>query len=192
MRSRRPDSNGFSLLEVMVAMSLLGLVFLIAAALLNGATKNADYIEQADPFPEELPLFQILAEDLRHFSRVPLRKAAPALALEDMRLELHVDLPSSGLSVVSYEATDDGLQRILSPFDQSLMGQTNLVHRSETWTPRVYKGERWEERWPLETSDGVPSLLEVEVQGVRREYLIPASFELRGESSEEEEDDPEA
>ena len=187
MVSRRHCSTGFTLFEVLIAVSIFAVIGVIAMTNLIQVGRSGERIEQAD---RQLSRLQFalarIGKDVLQLSPRPVRDQygdlQPMVKLDETRLALTrggwsnlLQQRRSTLQRVEYRVEDEQLLRRFRPLldqgfednsiDQPLLeGVDNLQWRLLT------RGKKSHERWPVEEA----------VPGDQIPVAVELSFELAG------------
>lgn len=185
---------GFSLLELLVALSLVTVVLLIAGLQLASVRGFSRHVQTAgNEVPEWL---ELLRDDLLHMSRFPLGEDQPVFALDPvdgLRWQRQPPLQDAGAASFS-------VKYVMSPAEAVLLRavrregleqrwQTNVVGRAlRSWQVEVLLEDRMLGRWPEsdrpEARAEVPLRLRVtwltggQADAQTRELLLPAGLRV--------------
>ncbi len=205
------NSRGFTLFEVLIAVSIFAVIGVIAMTNLIQVGRSGERIEQAD---RQLASLQFalsrIGKDLLQLAPRPVRDQygdeQPALKLTEDRLALTrggwsnlLQQPRSTLQRVEYELDGDGfLLRRFSPLlDQGLepryIDQRLLEGVSDLSWQLLTRGKKTHERWPLEQAlplDQLPVALVLSFEladfgRVERIYELPQGVFEREQADED-------
>ena len=192
MASLHPRSRAaFSLVELLVALSLLGVLLAVAGLLLGGAQRVTDIITRETPHTAET-FARVLQYDLDRLLRAPLPVDTPGLTLDPEKgMSFPALLPDSDGILrhhrVAYLWDDaEAIRRVQESFSPP-QAVTNVVLQAVQRRAITLRHEQeWQPVWPPETDSTLPSLLrlEVEVTGeepLLRDLVIPAAFRVKPE-----------
>ncbi len=176
----------FSLIEVLVALTLMSLVLALAALLLSTSGRVTDSI--AAPRPRHaLDTVLRLGQDLDRLLRAPLPDDETGLRLdaeEGLSFPLLLETPTQGLRHhrVAYLWNADGELRRLLWDSATDLTSTNILLRGFTRFRLVAREEGQDfETWPPENRNEPPRLLRVDLEipgeaPLLRDLALPAAF----------------
>jgi prepilin-type N-terminal cleavage/methylation domain-containing protein len=186
---RRQTKSGFSLVEVLVALALAGVVTALAVLILHTTRQVTSELQTPLTSPTDALRLQ-LQEDLDHLLPGEILPNEPPLMLREEGILQMVSLRSDERGIphptrIRYDLDDSTLRRITTGGTPPT-SSTNLVLRSvKTFIPTAFlKGEPRTE-WPDEQKEALPQRVEVAIQptGSAPAFTfsldIPASFSLK-------------
>ena len=211
MRAEPGRSAGFTLFEVLIAVSIFAVIGLIAMTGLIQVGRSGERIADAD---RQLSALQFalarIGKDLLQVVERPVRDrygdAQPGFSLKEQELAFTrggwsnlLDQPRSSLQRVSYRVEDGKLIRWFRPvldqaYEDSGIDQILLEGVDEVEWRLLTRGKTEHERWPLEDAvpaDRLPVALQLrfELQGfgrVERIFELPQGvFEREQEQRDE-------
>lgn len=185
--------RGFSLIEVLVAVSLVTVVISLAWILLESVRQVADEIEMpiensADPFWSQLQkeIDQLLPDPVQH--DMPALRFSPKEGLEMISLlQNEKGIP---LETKIHYFTDDDILMKITENGFPLNARTNVVAESvSTIRSHALQDDQKIPVWPPEDEHPLPARVEVELETVERTtltrvFFIPASLKYEPENSE--------
>lgn len=187
----RRRTGAFTLMELLVAVSLLSVVLLLAGLLLAGARSlyNAVFTSEEDPSIG----FRVLQDDLDHLlRRAPELILHPAEGLRWTRIVGESDLERLPVEVFYlYAASDRALLRLhRPPGDEDAGWTTNQVFRSvRRWDWRLETPDGPRTVWPPEGEDtaplpgGISVIWEIGDAEGESVFLIPAAMRREAEAA---------
>jgi len=180
--------KGFTLIEVLVALVLAGVVTGISWLLLAGVSRTADEIQRPviSPVSEAV---DVLRRDTDHLPRDSGAEDTPPLQLlEDGTLKLHTlhQHPESmprRIQVRYYVENNTLIREQTHPLEEHTEARP-LLSGIRNWRPRIPLGDDFSELWPLPGHPSLPARLEVTVSVENEpDYItdiyIPVSFSIR-------------
>ncbi|MCC5845899.1 MAG: prepilin-type N-terminal cleavage/methylation domain-containing protein [Verrucomicrobia bacterium] len=187
------SSEGFSLVELLVALTLLSVVVLIMGLLMNSLRVNSEALlagfGEYDPADDG----RHLDGDLRMLLRSQPDREVAVFALDGENAlawrRLMVDDQGRELPVevfVAHDSEDRAVFRVLRSPEGAAV--TNAVWRGVSrvdW--RFWDGEEWHTAWPPgERNDAVPKLVRAELarggERIRYDMPVPAAMKLEPET----------
>ncbi len=195
---KKPRSSGFSLIELLIALSLVSVVMALAWIILDSTRQVADEIQAPIGSPLA-PLWNQLEFEFNHHLPQPKNTKFPALRFsEETGLEMVSLLPGPEnvplQTELHYWVDEDGLKKSTRTAYPPV-AQTNLI-TADVDVMRVIgrKGEVEIINYPQEPEKSLPPLIEIELQtedGTRftREWFLPST--LKASSSDFEDSDSE-
>lgn len=190
-------SQGFTLLELLIAVTVFALVAAAAYASLNGIVRwRASMQQQSESLSRLQFAIELIERDLAAMTRRPIRTAlgdrSPGLLLENPSVEwVRGGLPltpgrhGSTLERVRYALDGERLIRVawrqLDQAPSTTPRSDELLDEIVSMRWRVMDQGRWVTRWPTVSSqrpDGWPQAVELELQTrqwgvVRRVIALP-------------------
>lgn len=167
--------RGFTLLEVVAAVALTGLVVLVLAGAQFGATRSISALSSADSQVRERMLYRRLRTDLEqaYSSR---RSDLPAFRGEVDQLKFLTRQGPTGLTQVEYRITRERLERTsvswLAPDPEGKEVTATATERRGTWPLRENEEVRfrylsstggWSSRWSFEVEQSLPVAIEIQI-----------------------------
>ena len=206
---KRPMKNrGFTLFEVLIAVSIFAIIGVIAMSNLIQVGRSGERIEEAD---RQLSRLQYslarIGKDVMQLVPRPVRDRygdeQAALKIDGERLQLTrggwsnlLQQPRSNLQRVEYGLVEEGLQRRFSPildqgYEENTVDQLLLEGVVSLQWRLLTRGKKTHERWPVEdrlepNQQPVALELRMEVTGfgaIERIYELPqGAFEDEGDA----------
>lgn len=188
-----PQVTGFTLVELLIAVLLFGLLSAAAAALLRfGVDARGRTFERLDTLAAVNRTRSLLAADLGQAAPRPWRDAAgagqPAFSGGDgvalLRLvrrgwRNETAAPRSSLQRVEYRLNGDRLERISWPMVDGAEANppATLVSGITALRLRFHSEGEWRDRWDPEVSDQLPDAVELtitapSVPALRQAFLV--------------------
>ncbi len=186
MKPLKRFHNGFTLIEVLVAMAIMALIGAGAMSILNSATRTSDKIRiDGSRLNEVQRAFLFISNDMQQLSvrqvrdeygeKVPsmksdLQSSAPFIRLTRLGRRNPAQLNRSNLEHLVYTLEDKVLLRTSYTFADGMaenMGLKRPVLKDvESMKISFFDGESWHDYWPLsdDGSEGGPQLLPVAVK----------------------------
>lgn len=187
--------KGFSLIELLIAVSLLAVVMSLAFMVLDSARRVAEEISGPSGSPAE-PFWTQLQKEFDHILVSPVQMDRPPLRFsEDEGLELVSLLPNpQGIPLetfVQYYVEDDQLLKITAS-GYPLVAETNIVAEaiSEIRSLGLIEDKEFVD-WPDEDENPLPPRIQIELETdsrevLQREFYLPASFRIESDDPLEE------
>ena len=173
MQSPRPDTNGFTLLELLIAISIFALLSLTAYAALDSAIKQKHMGEaQAENLRRIQTSLLYLERDLQQAvnrssaNGINLEAALeynqlapPTLRLTHIGWSNPLGRPRGNLQRTAYEFKDGNLYRMSWQHLDSLQGEEPqralLLKDVEAWQMRLLDAQgQWQQAWPQRGPNG--------------------------------------
>lgn len=187
----RTSHHAFTLIEVLIAVSLAGVVTAVALLLLHTTFQVTEEV-RSPLFTEEDTFRQALQTELDHLLVRPPFEDQPPLELSG----------EEGLTLVSLLPDDRGIPQatrvqyrlegtaLLRIAERALLptATTNLLFQSvQRFSVTAVQEGRVEEEWPPEKESGPPARIQMELKRYNRESFestwdIPAAFRIETET----------
>lgn len=179
--SRLPTARGFTLIEMIIAIFISGLIATLAYGFLNSAVSAEESSREALNVVNDLEtVFQLMAADLNHVVDRDLPSAAAGIG-------------SSGTApaFMGGDSSSRGANYLLNGYFLRFArdGWANPLQQQRSDLQRVgyrwYDGQLWREFWaernqPLDTEPAGRRLLVEGLQGVRIRFLPPTARQVQG------------
>jgi|GEM_PF-1969907 len=187
--------KGFSLIELLIAVSLLAVVMSLAFMVLDSARRVAEEISGPSGSPAE-PFWTQLQSEFDHILVTPVQMDRPPLRFsEDEGLELVSLLPNpQGIPLetfVQYYVEDEQLLKITAS-GYPLVAETNIVAEaiSVIRSQGLIEDQEFMD-WPDEDENPLPPRIQIELETdsreiLQREFYLPASFRIESDDPLEE------
>jgi general secretion pathway protein J len=187
---KKPDSNktGFTLVEVMVAVTIGGFIMLVAVGTLRAITSSAEMVDTNINAAAEVRFaMNLIKRDLVNFYRDEDIKNTKLIGITEesaegnvsylvfytlSRMKARADQPEGDIYEVEYSLMQDGEKSLLmrrlwpNPNDEYEPGGILAVIAEdiEVFEARYFDGEEWSNEWP-EEMEVLPQLIEVSIVG---------------------------
>ncbi|MGX5175102.1 type II secretion system minor pseudopilin GspJ [Aliikangiella sp. IMCC44653] len=172
-KSRVFCSQGFSLIEVLVAMAIMAVISVGALTILNKATQAKSNIKSnGDRLNNVQRAFLFLSNDIQQITKRPIRDeygdkqpsmkteleaSEPYFQLTRLGRRNPAKLARSNLEHLRYSVVDNVLVRTSFSFTDGMSEDFALkrpiLDGVEEMSVNFYDGEQWHESWPLLVSD---------------------------------------
>jgi general secretion pathway protein J len=184
--------TGFTLVEVMVAVTIGGFIMLVAVGTLRAITSSAEMVEtNINAAAEVRYAINLISRDLVNFYRDEDIKNTKLIGITDEsgdgnvsylvfytinRMKARADEPEGDIYEVEYSLRQDGEKSLLlrrlwpnpnteyDEYDDPHGIQAVIAEDIEVFEVRYFDGEEWSNEWP-EEMEVLPQLIEVSIVG---------------------------
>jgi len=196
---KKIDSNktGFTLVEVMVAVTIGGFIMLVAVGTLKAITSSAKMVDTNISAAAEVRFaMNLIARDLVNFYRDEDIKNTKLIGTTEEsadgnisylvfytlnRMKARADQPEGDIYEVEYSLMQDGEKSLLmrrlwpNPNEEYEPGGilTVIAEDIDIFEVRYFDGEEWSNEWP-EEMEVLPQLIEVSIVGKEQSRGNPA------------------
>ncbi len=184
--------KGFTLVEVMVAVTIGGFIMLVAVGTLKAITSSAKMVDiNINAAAEVRFAMNLIAKDLVNFYRDENNENTKLIGIADEsadgnssymvfytvnRMKARADQPEGDIYEVEYSLRQDGEKSLLlrrlwpnpnkeyDEYDDPHGIQAVIAEDIEVFEVRYFDGEEWGNEWPEEMEE-LPQLIEVSIVG---------------------------
>nr|WP_246722893.1 type II secretion system minor pseudopilin GspJ [Aliikangiella sp. G2MR2-5] len=179
-------SDGFTLIEILVAMAIMAVIGVGALSILNTATTTSNKIKvDGKRLNDVQRAFLLISQDMQQLTsrlvrdefgdRLPamksdLQSSAPYLRVTRLGRRNPALLPRSNLEHLIYTIEGKQLYRISYPYVDGMVAENALkrplLENVEAMKVQFYDGEEWYDYWPIDegSEDANPQALPVGVK----------------------------
>jgi general secretion pathway protein J len=198
---KKVDSKktGFTLVEVMVAVTIGGFIMLVAVGTLKAITSSAQMVDTNISAAAEVRFaMNLISRDLVNFYRDENNENTKLIGITEEsadgnisyvvfytlnRMKARADQPEGDIYEVEYSLMQDGERSLLTrrlwpnpntEYDDEPHGiQAVIAEDIEIFEVRYFDGEEWSNEWPEEIEE-LPQLIEVSIVGKEQSRGNPA------------------
>jgi len=191
------QKTGFTLVEVMVAVTIGGFIMLVAVGTLKAITSSAEMVDTNISAAAEVRFaMNLIARDLVNFYRDENNENTKLIGITEEsadgnvsymvfytvnRMKARAEQPEGDIYEVEYSLLQDGEQSLLmrrlwpNPNEEYEPGGILAVIAEDIgiFEVRYFDGEEWTNEWPEEMEE-LPQLIEVSIVGKEQSRGSPA------------------
>jgi len=165
-------ADGFTLIEILVAMAILAVIGVATLSIMNTATTSRDSIARSAQRLNNVERFwYTLSRDILQLAQrlprnefgdhqsaffVPAEQAVEQFELVRLGRRNPADLPRSNLERVRYQLKEQQILRISFPYVDGMVEQYGLqrpvLDKVESIQLSFFDGENWSDAWPPDTA----------------------------------------